>query len=48
MLQEESGINDVEVLAKIPPPLGLKGIVGFDPMISHLVLVGFHTRLYCP
>jgi hypothetical protein len=43
-----SGIEDEDVLINIPPPIGLNGIVGLDPVTSHLVNVEFHTMLYCP
>jgi hypothetical protein len=32
----------------IPPPTGLNGIAGFDPVTSHLPTVEFQTILYCP
>jgi hypothetical protein len=46
MTHPESGIEAEDVLMNIPPPTGLKGIVGFDPVTSHLPTVEFQTILY--
>jgi hypothetical protein len=44
----DNGTEAVDVLMNIPPPTGLNGIVGFDPVTSHLPTVEFQTILYCP
>jgi len=46
--QLEIGTVEVEELENIPPPTGLNTTVGFGPVTSHRVNVGFHTMLYCP
>jgi hypothetical protein len=44
----DNGTEAVDVLMNIPPPTGLNGIVGFDPVTSHRPTVEFQTILYCP